>query len=464
MTKASKHARWLGLMCAIELILTSHHAGAANPVVIGKGMCDPSVRIYGDTVYAYCTHDVSPKNKNFTMTNWWVWSSTNLIDWQLTGTIQPEDTYYKHSSTACWATDGISRDGHYFFYFTLALKNGNEVGVMSSSSPAGPWRDPRGTALIPAGKLRAPSQARDPVIFQDQDGTGYIISGRWDYYIAKLNRDMISLAEKPRLILLDKKDGPYGPGKTDDKPFLHEYAGNYYLSWGCFYAMSTNLYGPYIYKGCFIVTNQTDPKFLSPSWSYFVNDRHGCFFEFHYQWYFMCNDKTYPGTQPYFRDSIISYVHYRANGEIAPIYINEDGVGQYDADKQIESENYFAATNVTQHENATGGFEVRGIQDGSSLVYPNVGNLKAHSVLEFDAACGNPHGVIVEVHGKTATNDLLLAKCSIPTTGGWTNYRSVNCRLNNPAGKMDIYFIFHGDSGELLRLDWFKFKKRHFLF
>ena len=309
--------------------------------------------------------------------------------------------------------------------FHTRLKNGNEVGVMSSSSPVGPWKNPRGTALIPAGMLPSPSQARDPVIFQDRDGTGYIISGRWDYYIAKLNPDMISLAEKPRLILLNKKDGPYGPGKTDDKPFLHEYAGNYYLSWGCFYAMSTNLYGPYTYKGCFIATNQTAPKFLSPSWSYFVNDRHGCFFEFHDQWYFMCNDKTYPGTQPYFRDSIISYVHYRTNGEIAPISIDDEGVGQYDADKQIEAENYFDAVNVAQHENTTGSFEVCDIQNGSRLVYPNVSHLKAHTILELHASCGNPRGATVEIYGRTATNNLLLGKCVMPDTDSWTNYTKV---------------------------------------
>lgn len=463
MAKSLQSFFWRCLLCIFPFILASQ-AGAANPVVVGKGMCDPSVRIYEDKVYAYCTHDVSQENKYFTMTNWWVWSSTNLVDWQLKGTVQPEDTYYKHSSTACWATDGISRDGRYYFYFTLALKKGNEIGVMSSTSPAGPWKDPRGTALIPAGMLPSPSQARDPVIFQDRDGTRYIISGRWDYYIAKLNPDMISLAEKPKLIFLDKKDGPYGPGKTDDKPFLHEYAGNFYLSWGCFYAMSTNLYGPYTYKGCFIATNQTTPPFLSSSWSYFVNDRHGCFFEFHHQWYFMCNDKSFPGTQPYFRDSIISYVHYRPNGEIAPICIDEEGAGQYDADKQIEAENYFDATNVIPHENAAGGFEIRDIWDGSSLVYPNVSDLKAYSVLEFHAACDNPHGAIVEIYGRTATDDLLLGKCVISNTGGWTNYTNADCRLNNPAGKMNIYFVFHGGSGELLRLDWFKFKKRHFIF
>ena len=114
MTKLLQGACWVSLLCVMPFFL-ARLAGAANPVVVGQGMCDPSVRIYGDTAYAYCTHDISPTNKYFDMTNWWVWSSTNLVDWQLMSTIQPQDTYYKHSSTACWATDGISRDGRNFF-------------------------------------------------------------------------------------------------------------------------------------------------------------------------------------------------------------------------------------------------------------------------------------------------------------------------------------------------------------
>ena len=89
----------------------------------------------------------------------------------------------------------------------------------------------------------------------DTDGKDYIVFGTWNYYIARLNDDMISLAERPRPITLDKKFGPYGAGKTDDKPSLHQRNGIYYLSWSSFYAMSTNVYGPYTYKGSVITTN-----------------------------------------------------------------------------------------------------------------------------------------------------------------------------------------------------------------
>ena len=41
-----------------------------------------------------------------------------------------------------------------------------------------------------------------------------------------------------------------------------------------------------------------------------------------------CNDRSHGGGSA-FRSTIISYVHYRANGTIAPVRIDETGVGNY---------------------------------------------------------------------------------------------------------------------------------------
>ena len=148
--------------------------------------------------------------------------------------------------------------------------------------------------------------------------------GCWDFYIAKLNEDMISLAETPRKILVDRKMGPYGPGKMDDKPFLHKRREVYYLSWGCYYAMADNVYGPYTYKDSIIKAEHTAPELRKR----LTFDRHGSFFELHNQWYFICNDQSWPGTCEFYRDSVASYVHYRDNGEIATIDLNPlTGVG-----------------------------------------------------------------------------------------------------------------------------------------
>jgi hypothetical protein len=54
-------------------------------------------------------------------------------------------------------------------------------------------------------------------------------------------------------------------------------------------------------------------------------DRHGSFFEWRGQWYFICNEMgiTQNGI---FRDSSISYVEYLPNGDMKPIRITEEGV------------------------------------------------------------------------------------------------------------------------------------------
>ncbi|MHB1461602.1 MAG: family 43 glycosylhydrolase [Armatimonadota bacterium] len=422
---------------------------AANPILVGKGVCDPHVRIYNNRAWLYATHDASVNNTGFTMHDWWVWSSTDLVNWTQESTLRPEETYHKAPSTTCWATDSVRCNRKYYFYFSMGV---TDVGVVVGDTPKGPWRDPLGKALLPASLT--PTEERDPGIIMDDDGNAYIVFGVWDFYIARLNKDMISLAEAPRKIELDKKDGPYGPGKTDDKPYLHKYKGNYYLSWGCFYAMSDSVYGPYTYKGSVIVKERTAPEFQKG----LTMDRHGCFFELYNQWYFMCNDQSWPGSHGVFRNSVISYVHYRDNGEIEPVTLDAIGVGEYDAASgRIEAENYFKAVNTIKRQSPEGGFEVRGIRENSRLVYPNVRNISANSQMSIRVASANLQGGIIEVHAN-GVRGKLMGQCQVPITGGWSSYKTLRCKLKNTSGMMDITLVFKGQGAELMRLDWLSFE------
>lgn len=425
-----------------------------NPIVQGKGLCDPQVRVYNNTIYLYATHDASLNNKGFIMHDWWIWSSKDLVNWKYENTLKPEDTYYKHSSTECWATDAMNKNGKYYMYFSMGTTN---IGVVVSDSPTGPWRDPLGKPLLPSDLT--PTEERDPGILLDDDNNAYIVFGVWDYYIAKLNQDMISLAEQPRKIELDIKDGPYGPGKTDDKPFLHKYNGKYYLSWGCYYAMSDNVYGPYKYKGSIIIKERTEKEFQNAPLTY---DRHGSFFEFHNQWYFICNDQSMPGSTQYFRNSIISYVHYRDNGEIDPIYITRLGVGRYDAnDSVIEAKNYFDADGgIKISECPEGGFELANIQNGNYVEYPNVINLKSKSKITFRMSSKKKQIGAIEIHADSL-NGILLGECKIPDTGSWSNFKNVTCSIKNVAMKSNLFLVFKGVPGELIRLNWFSFMDRY---
>jgi len=418
-----------------------------NPIVPHIGLTDPHIVIYGNRAYLYATHDFSPANKSFVMKDWWVWSSADLVHWQPAGTLKPEDTFIGKPFNNCWATFGISKYGKFYWYFSAGP---TEIGVVVADSPAGPWHDPLGKPLLPKDLTR--TEQRDPDLMVDDDGQVYMVYGTFNYFIVRLNDDMISLAEKPRPVQIDNPYGPYGAGKTDDKPSLHKRNGIYYLSWSSFYAMATNIYGPYSFKGSVIGTENVAPDFRKGDiW----HDRHGNFFTWHNQWFYACNDKSQPGRSEFFRDACISYVHYRDNGEMAPVRLDRTGVGEYDASQPaIEAEDYFDAELADIKECPAGGFEVRGLRAGCYLLYPNIKNFPQNASVAFRVASGQPEGGTIEVR-ENAKDGRLLGSCHVQNTGGWDKYQSVACLLNNASGTKNLCLVCKGGKEEFVRLDKF---------
>lgn len=223
---------------------------------------------------------------------------------------------------------------------------------------------------------------------------------------------------------------------------------------------STNVYGPYTYKGSVLAPENVAAAFQvdKAARKYDLwHDRHGNFFTWHNQWYYICNDKSQPGRHTHFRDTCISCLHYRDNGEMAPVRLDAIGVGQYDARQpRIEAEDYFDAENAEVKEGPAGGFEVRGLGSGSRLVYPKVKNLPQMAILTFSVAAGRQGGGTMEVR-EDGANGKLLGTCTVSNTGGWDKYQSVSCALENKPGTLNLCLVFKGGAGELLRLDWMTF-------
>ena len=411
-------------------------ARADNPIIPHQGVCDPRIHIFNDRAYLFSTHDDAPGHPGFVMHDWQVFSSPDLIHWRKEFVLKPEDTFMGHT-TDCWATDGAGRHGNYYFYFS---KGQECLGVaVSTNGPGGPYRDALGKPLLPKGLT--PTAQYDPTVYIDDDPahTPYIVWGftvvGQQYHIARLNEDMISLAEPPRPVTLVN-------GWQNDAPFIGKHNGIYYLnSHGACYATATNVYGPYTVRGVFSHDRTVD---------------HGGFFTWHNQTFFAYG---VPDTDSYFRQTKIVYAHYRDNGDIVDDPFIEQsplGVGQYDAHwEKIQAEWYFAASDGVQpRENATG-FELQNLTDGSWLAYPHFRNLSRDATLTFRAASANPVGGSIEIHQDGAAGPV-LGQCRIPNTGGWTNYQLVTCHLTNDAGAKDLCLVFKGSGGELLRLDWFK--------
>jgi len=422
-----------------------------NPIIPNKGANDPHIRIIDGKAYLSASHDKSIDSKKFVMEDWWMWSSDNLVDWKLEYVLKPEDTYIGKPLDGCWATDIAKRNGKYYWYFS---ERNEQTGVMVAESLTGPWKDPLGKPLLSADMTL--THEYDIGIFEDGNGDFYIVFGVWDYYIAKLNEDMISLAEAPRKIEIKNPRGPYNQdGKntkmpTDDKPFLHSYNGKFYLSWGCFYAMADNVYGPYDYTGSIINSTSFATGYDSPTWpNGFLQGRHGSFFEWHNQWYFAYCDISQTGNR-YFRDTFISYIHYKPNGEMALIRVDGVGVGEYNANNgKIQAEDYFNASGISKVENGDGGFSVSPVAKRAFICFPNIYGLEQKAKIEFKASVLKK--IFLVVHDHSPEGDILATyKLRKKSSGIYTFDFPVQKGLKN------LCFVFEGEKRMGLKLDSFE--------
>lgn len=424
---------------------------AQNPMVADVGMADPHIRIFNNKAYLFATHDADPNAKKFTMPDWKIWSSDNLRDWVLERTILPSKTYMGKSDN-CWAPDAVYKNDMYYFYFS----NGNvNTGVMSSKSPVGPYTDALGKPLLTEDMTT--TKEYDPTVLIEDDGRGtaYIAFGHHRandpdlfFAIAKLGEDMITLAEAPKEIKI------IGEGEVlagNDKPTLHKRNGVYYLSAGSHYATATNIYGPYTRRG-----NSGNDEFG-------LNSRaHGNYFSWNNQWFHTWCHFHLGKEVARFRESYITYLHYKDNGEMVDDvgFLDEHfatGVGKYDASwDKIEAEWYMAADNVEKRENGKGGFEIQQIKHGAYLYYPNVENIDKAASITFNMS--SDMGGTIEVRADSLTG-AVLGTVEIPHAEGWKNYKTVNIPLSKTKEVKDVYLIFKGVGGNLFSLDWFKFEE-----
>lgn len=97
---------------------------AQNPLL--RGYADPHMRIFDGKMYISVGKDLSPERKGFTMPYWEIYSSSDLKTWNSEVRINPESTYLpKDRHNNCWATDIVTRNKKYFFYFS---NGGKEMG------------------------------------------------------------------------------------------------------------------------------------------------------------------------------------------------------------------------------------------------------------------------------------------------------------------------------------------------
>lgn len=411
-----------------------------NPLIKDIGMSDPHARVFGDTVYLYTGHDTSPDDDLWDMREWRVFTTTDLVNWTQRGSISPQDNYMDDDSSDAWAADAATRNGKYYFYFSDQKRS---VGVMTSDSPTGPFKDPLGKPLV--------SPRHDPTAFIDDDEneTPYLVYGDKEesYHVGRLNEDMISLAEQPRPITITGEAWANAP-KWMDKSYLFKYDSTYYLSWGRDYATSDNVYGPYVGRGAVGQGHHLD-QFA-----------HGSFFwwkgQFYHVWcYYLVNGKKY-------RETIMTYAHFTDDGRLVTDtdFLDQhfaNGVGQYDANwDRIEAEWYYEIADgagAKKRDAPDGGFQVGDARAGDWLRYANV--TFGPDATEFTAKLIDAdRGMGIEVR-IGAPDGPVVATVVVPGGGADAFTGEVSGEFSGGAGRRDVYLVFTGSGAGRVGVDWF---------
>jgi beta-xylosidase len=282
--------------------------GTNNPVLPGL-TADPQIAEFDGVFYIYPTTD---GYANWGATSFSVFSSTNLVDWTDRGVILnlPKDL--------TWATDrawapGIARaGGTYYLYFSAA----QQIGVATSASPTGPFKDALGHPLITTNQYG--SQSIDPFFFQDDDGTRYLYfgSGTGGLRVAKLGADMTSLVGTPANI------SPGGAGGVLEGSVMFKRNGTYYLQWSegdtrnatyqVAYARASSATGPFTRLGT-ILQQDTTQGILGPGGSTVLA------IPARDAYYMVYHRFKIPGGDGTHREVCIDRMSFNADGTIVPV-------------------------------------------------------------------------------------------------------------------------------------------------
>ena len=192
-----------------------------NPLSANHFMADPTSVEYNGRLYVYATNDQQEfdysgglySNTYGHITSLRCLSTADMVNWTDHGIIDVKAIAPWIATS--WAPSIVSReesDGqtHFYMYYTNSAAG---IGVLTATSPTGPWTDPLGKALIDSktAGLGTISQIIDPgVAMNPNTGEAYLTFGGGNVMgtdlqpgnarIVKLGDDMISLGSEIKVI------------------------------------------------------------------------------------------------------------------------------------------------------------------------------------------------------------------------------------------------------------------------
>ncbi len=302
----------------LAAILTLMIQTTGNPVFPGN-YADPELHLFEDKYYIYPTFSAAYEDQTF----YDCFSSDDLTNWKKHERILEFKDIPWSTNKAAWAPSVIERDGTYYMYFSAG--DGAGIGVASSKSPGGPFKDALNKPLIK--EYINGAQPIDAHAFIDDDGQAYLYYGGWKHCnVVKLKDNMIETEGE----FLEVTPENYVEG-----PFMLKKDGKYYFMWseggwtnssyGVAYAIADSPLGPFKRKAHILDGN---PESAMGAGHHSVlklprsND------------YVICYHRRPAGST--IRDNRVTCIDkliFEPNGDIKPVVITKEGVPAWPAKK-----------------------------------------------------------------------------------------------------------------------------------
>ncbi|GAA1033355.1 hypothetical protein GCM10009557_34840 [Virgisporangium ochraceum] len=440
----------VSVLCAIALSPVA--ARADNPIVQTIYTADPAPIVHNGRVYLYTGHD-EDGSTYFTMREWRVYSSADMVNWTDHGSPMNLATFSWASADA-WAGHVAYRNGRFYYYVPVKNRSTGRmaIGVGVSDSPTGPFRDAIGRPLVENGEI-------DPNVFIDDDGQAYLYWGNPNLWYVRLNADMTSFSGGPTQIPLTtagfgaRSGNASRPTLYEEGPWVYKRNGTYYNVFAAEccsefigYSTAPGPTGPWTYRGT-VMPRQGGS---------FTN--HAGVIDFNGGSYFFYHNGALPGGGGYTRSVAVERFTYNANGTIPTINMTTTGapqVGTLNPYVRQEAETIAWSSGIETEVSTEGGLNVGWIENGDHIKVKGAAFGAGATSFTARAASAAAGGRIeLRLDG---VNGTVVGTCTVPATGGWQTWTTVTCPVSGATGTHDLYLRFAGGSGTLFNVNWWQF-------
>ncbi|MFI1191739.1 family 43 glycosylhydrolase [Micromonospora sp. NPDC020750] len=441
----------MSLVCA-AFLPPGTAARADNPIVQHIYTADPAPMVHNGRVYLYTGHD-EDGSTNFTMREWRVFSSADMVNWTDHGVPMNLATFAWADANA-WAGHVTPRNGKFYWYVPVRQRSNGQmvIGVAVADSPTGPFRDALGRPLVGNGEI-------DPTVMVDDDGQAYLYWGNPGLWYVRLNPDMISFSGSATRVPLTtagfgtRVGNAARPTLYEEGPWVFKRNGLYYNVFAAeccseFIAYSTapGPTGPWTYRGA-IMPRQG---------SSFTN--HAGVIDFNGGSYFFYHNGASPGGGGFTRSVAVEKFAYNANGTFPTITMTSTGapqVGTLNPYVRQEAETIAWGSGIETEPASEGGVNVGWIENGDYIKVRGVAfGTGATSFSARVSSAGS--GGRIEVRLDSATGPV-VGTCDVGGTGGWQNWTTTTCGVSGATGTRDLYLRFAGGDGNLFNINYWRF-------